>query len=97
MNYLVTLSCKGGNSIKQQSILRTRQTASAQSRCKDTTFLMTCNKTLKKAINIALPFVLGGGILWWMYRNTDFQEIENTGGRPGDYGRDSKAHRGVAV
>lgn len=39
---------------------------------------MTCNKTLKKAINIALPFVLGGGILWWMYRNTDFQEIENT-------------------
>lgn len=39
---------------------------------------MTCNKTLKKAINIALPVVLGGGILWWMYRNTDFQEIENT-------------------
>ncbi|MDO5482302.1 MAG: lysylphosphatidylglycerol synthase transmembrane domain-containing protein [Bacteroidaceae bacterium] len=39
---------------------------------------MTSNKTLKKAINIAIPFVLGGSILWWMYRNTDFQEIENT-------------------
>ena len=39
---------------------------------------MINNKTLKKAINIAIPFVLGGSILWWMYRNTDFQEIENT-------------------
>lgn len=39
---------------------------------------MISNKTLKKAINIAIPFVLGGSILWWMYRNTDFQEIENT-------------------
>ena len=41
-------------------------------------FLMNSNKTLKKAINISLPFVLGGGILWWMYRDTDFKAMENT-------------------
>ena len=41
-------------------------------------FLMNSNKTLKKAINIAIPFVLGGGILWWMYRDTDFKAMENT-------------------
>lgn len=34
--------------------------------------------SLKKAGNIALPFLLGGAILWWMYRNTDFTEIEHT-------------------
>ena len=39
---------------------------------------MTYNKTLKKALNIALPFVLGGGILWWMYRDTDFEAMEAT-------------------
>lgn len=39
-------------------------------------FLMNSNKTLKKAINIAIPFVLGGGILWWMYRDTDFHAME---------------------
>ncbi|MBO7593226.1 MAG: flippase-like domain-containing protein [Bacteroidaceae bacterium] len=37
---------------------------------------MNSNKTLKKAINIAIPFVLGGGILWWMYRDTDFHAME---------------------
>lgn len=39
---------------------------------------MNSNKTLKKAINIAIPFVLGGGILWWMYRDTDFHAMEET-------------------
>lgn len=41
-------------------------------------FLMNSNKTLKKTINIAIPFVLGGGILWWMYRDTDFHAMEET-------------------
>ena len=41
-------------------------------------FLMNNNKTFKKALNIALPFVLGGGILWWMYRGTDFKAMEDT-------------------
>lgn len=36
------------------------------------------NKRLKSVCNIALPFILGGAILWWMYRNTDFSEIEHT-------------------
>lgn len=39
---------------------------------------MNTNKTLKKALNIAIPFILGGGILWWMYRDTDFQAMEQT-------------------
>lgn len=39
---------------------------------------MNSNKTLKKAINIAIPFVLGGGILWWMYRDTDFEAMKET-------------------
>ena len=39
---------------------------------------MNSNKTLKKAFNIALPFVLGGAILWWMYRDTDFKVMEET-------------------
>lgn len=39
---------------------------------------MNSNKKKKKALNIALPFVLGGGILWWMYRDTDFQALEKT-------------------
>lgn len=36
------------------------------------------NISAKRIANIVLPFLLGGGILWWMYRNTDFQEIEHT-------------------
>ena len=44
----------------------------------DTSFLMSSNKTIKKAFNIALPFVLGGAILWWMYRDTDFKVMEET-------------------
>lgn len=39
---------------------------------------MNDNKTLKKTLNIVLPFVLGGGILWWMYRDTDFSTLRNT-------------------
>ncbi len=35
-------------------------------------------KTLKKVLNIVLPFVLGGGILWWMYRDTDFRAMKET-------------------
>lgn len=46
--------------------------------CKDTTFLMNSNKTIKKALNIGIPFVLGGAILWWMYRDFDFKEMEQT-------------------
>lgn len=39
---------------------------------------MNNKKTLKKALNITLPFVLGGGILWWMYRDTDFGAMKDT-------------------
>lgn len=39
---------------------------------------MNTNKTLKKTVNIAIPFILGGGILWWMYRDTDFKAMEDT-------------------
>lgn len=39
---------------------------------------MNCNKTIKKALNIAIPFVLGGAILWWMYRDYDFKKMEDT-------------------
>lgn len=33
---------------------------------------------VKKILNIILPIVLGFGILWWMYRNFDFQGIADT-------------------
>ena len=39
---------------------------------------MDRNKIIKKIFNIALPFILSGAILWWMYRYTDFKEIEHT-------------------
>ena len=39
---------------------------------------MDSNKSLKKALNISLPFVLGGAILWWMYRDTDFKVMRET-------------------
>ncbi len=32
-------------------------------------------KTLKKILQLALPFVLGLGILWWMYRGTDWRDF----------------------
>lgn len=58
-----------------KNIPRLRQTFMMQSY---DIFLMDRNKTIKKIVNIALPFILGGTILWWMYRNTDFKEIEHT-------------------
>lgn len=33
---------------------------------------------IKKAFNIAFPLLLGGGILWWMYRNFDFELLKST-------------------
>lgn len=39
---------------------------------------MNNKKTLKKTFNIVLPFALGGAILWWMYRDTDFGAMEDT-------------------
>lgn len=33
---------------------------------------------IKKALNILFPIVLGGGILWWMYRNFDFNLLRST-------------------
>lgn len=33
---------------------------------------------VKKILNIALPIVLGFGILWWMYRGFDFHGIAST-------------------
>lgn len=33
---------------------------------------------IKKAINILFPIILGGGILWWMYRNFDFNLLRST-------------------
>lgn len=39
---------------------------------------MNSNKTAKKVFHMALPFVLGGSILWWMYRDTDFKAMEHT-------------------
>ncbi|MBQ9362788.1 MAG: flippase-like domain-containing protein [Bacteroidaceae bacterium] len=33
---------------------------------------MNGNKSIKKVLNVLVPFCLGGGILYWMYRDTDF-------------------------
>lgn len=33
---------------------------------------------IKKTLNIAVPFLLGGAILWWMYRDFDFHGMEET-------------------
>ena len=34
-------------------------------------------KIIGKTLQIAVPFLLGGGILWWMYRNSDFSQISD--------------------
>ncbi len=34
-------------------------------------------KIIKKALKIILPLVLGGFILWWVYRDFDFSEVKN--------------------
>lgn len=39
-------------------------------------FSMNNKKTLKKTLNIIVPFLLGGTILWWMYRDTNFSDME---------------------
>lgn len=38
---------------------------------------MNTNKYINNAFKIVLPLVLGGAILYWMYRGFDFQSIEN--------------------
>lgn len=35
-------------------------------------------KIIKKILNIVLPIMLGAGILWWMYRDFDFNRIAHT-------------------
>ncbi|MCF0208409.1 MAG: flippase-like domain-containing protein [Bacteroidaceae bacterium] len=32
---------------------------------------------LRKILKIVLPLILGGGILYWMYRNTDFESMKH--------------------
>ncbi len=36
------------------------------------------NASIKKTINIVIPFLLGGGILYWMYRDFDFSAFRQT-------------------
>lgn len=35
------------------------------------------NKTIRKTINVLLSVILGGGILYWMYRGFDFDSIKD--------------------
>lgn len=39
---------------------------------------MTSHNLIKNTLNILIPFLLGGAILWWMYRGFDFSAILNT-------------------
>ncbi|MBQ9641739.1 MAG: flippase-like domain-containing protein [Bacteroidaceae bacterium] len=39
---------------------------------------MSVNNSIKKVLNVVLPFCLGGGILYWMYRDTDFGQMKQT-------------------
>ena len=39
-------------------------------------FVMNKRKSQNKILNIAVPFLLGGGILWWMYRGSDFPAMQ---------------------
>ncbi len=39
---------------------------------------MKSKETIKKTLNIVVPFLLGGAILWWMYRDFDFKSMEQT-------------------
>ena len=36
------------------------------------------NNYIKKTLNITIPILLGGGILYWMYRGFDFQTMRRT-------------------
>lgn len=38
---------------------------------------MNSNKIIKKTYNIVLPILLGGGILYWMYRDFDFSSLRH--------------------
>ena len=33
---------------------------------------------IKNTLNVAIPFILGGGILYWMYRGFDFEALRQT-------------------
>ncbi len=39
---------------------------------------MESKNIIRKSLNIGLPLLLGGGILWWMYRNFDFALLKST-------------------
>lgn len=39
---------------------------------------MSLKNTIKKTVNIILPFAFGGAIMWWMYRGFDFSKISDT-------------------
>lgn len=39
---------------------------------------MMSKGSLKKILNVVVPFVLGGGILYWMYRDFDFVALRQT-------------------
>ncbi len=39
---------------------------------------MENNNIIRKCLNIGLPLLFGGGILWWMYRNFDFALLKST-------------------
>ena len=39
---------------------------------------MKTKNIIKKVFNIAFPLFLGSGILWWMYRNFDFDLLKST-------------------
>lgn len=39
---------------------------------------MNTKKSIKKLLNVLAPFVLGGGILYWMYRDFDFGAMRET-------------------
>ena len=64
--------------------------------------------TAKNAINIVLPIVLGGGILYWMYRGFDFGKgfkqhfrrgnlAEVSGVRPGAERREKVERAAIGV
>ena len=42
-----------------------------------TNFAFCMRKTFNDILKIALPLLLGGAILYWMYRDFDFQQIRN--------------------
>lgn len=47
---------------------------------------MKYNKYIKATFNVLLPFILGGGILYWMYREYDFSKLGETIAEDMDWG-----------